>query len=87
MPHKKGKLKHNEDCGLGARLLGLYTRTSGQVAKVKPYLDFGELMKVELNNDKMQPFDDRWDEVLSGMTERLGENILGRQDRLSKKPY
>ena len=39
-------------------------------------------MKVELNNDNMQPFDNRWDEVLPGMTGRLGENILGRQDRL-----
>ena len=33
--------------------------------------DFGELMKVERNNDNMQPFDKRPDEVLSGMTERL----------------
>ena len=54
-------------------------RTSGENEAI---LDFGELLKVELNNDNMQPFDNRWDEVLPGMTGRLGENILGRQDRL-----
>ena len=33
-------------------------------------------MKVELTNDNVQSFDTRWNEVLSAVTDKPGENIL-----------
>ena len=55
-------------------------RISGEGAAT---LDFGELMKVELTDDNVRSFDTRWNEVLSAMTERPGDNILGSRHRFN----
>ena len=47
--------------------------------------DFRDFSKVQLENDNVQAFDTRWDEVLSAVTDRPADSILDSVQDASRK--